>query len=161
MPETTAIRTPTAKISVPMTLTWGGRPTRVAPQIHSGKVTVVPAVKLVTTKSSMDSARASSTPERIAGRIIGKVTFQNVIHGDAPRSAAASSMERSRVSTRARTTTATNEIENMMCAIVMVAAPRPTPSETKRVSSDAPMISSGEEIAANMIRFSEPEPRNR
>ena len=34
----TAISTPTAKISVPMTLTCGGRPTRVAPQIHSGNV---------------------------------------------------------------------------------------------------------------------------
>ena len=44
----TAPRTPIAKMSVPMTLTCGGMPTRVAPQIHSGNVLVVPAVKAVT-----------------------------------------------------------------------------------------------------------------
>src|SRR3954469_8884161 len=157
----TAISTPTPKISVPMTLTCGGRPTRVAPQIHSGNVTVLPAVKLVTTKSSMDSANASRMPENTAGRMIGKVTFQNVVHGVAPRSAAASSIERSRVTTRARTMAATNEIENMMCAITIVVKPGPTLSDTNSESSDAPMISSGEEMVLNMITFSVPEPRKR
>jgi hypothetical protein len=93
--------------------------------------------------------------------MIGKVTFQNVVHGLAPRSAAASSIERSSVMTRERTTTATNEIENMMCAIAIVTGPRPLPTETNRLSSEAPMMSSGEEIAANMSRLNEPAPRKR
>src|SRR3954453_9306644 len=157
----TAISTPTPKISVPITLTCGGRPTRVEPQIHSGNVTVLPAVKLVTTKSSMDSANASRMPEKTAGRMIGKVTFQNVVHGVAPMSAAASSIERSRVTTRARTMAATNEIENMMCAITIVVKPGPTFSDTNSDSSDAPMMSSGDEIVLNMITLSVPEPRKR
>src|SRR4029453_17230813 len=114
--DTTAISTPVMKMSVPMTFTWGGSPTRVAPQIHNGKVVVVPAVKLVTTKSSIDSANASIMPEATAGRMIGKVIRQNVVHGLAPRSAAASSMDRSRVSTRARPTTETKEDENRVWA---------------------------------------------
>src|SRR3712207_5557533 len=103
-----------------------------AAQVHSGKETmvpadkigtmmekrrVVPAVKFVTTKSAMDSAKASIMPGNTAGRMNEKVTRRNVVHGVAPRSAAASSIERSRVSSRARTTTATNEMENITCAI--------------------------------------------
>ena len=39
----------TRKISVPSTFTSGGMPTRLAPNTHSGKVTVRPALKRVMT----------------------------------------------------------------------------------------------------------------
>src|SRR5690606_33801516 len=152
---------PTAKMSVPMTLTCGGRPTRVEPQIHSGKVVVVPEVKFVMTKSSMERAKASMKPESTAGKMTGNVTRQNAVHGPAPRSRAASSMNGSRVSTRARTTTATNEIENITCEIRIVTMPRPIPALTKNESSAAPVTSSGEEMVANMMKLVVPSPRNR
>ena len=57
-----------------------------ADQIHSGNVSVVPAVKLVMMKSSIDSANASSAPAITPGMISGRVTSRNVVHGPAPRS---------------------------------------------------------------------------
>src|SRR3972149_1138078 len=42
------------KMTVPMTLTCGGRLLRMVPQIQTGNVLVVPDVKLVTTKSAME-----------------------------------------------------------------------------------------------------------
>src|SRR5262245_11118897 len=133
-----AISTPTAKIRVPMMFTCGGRPTRVEPHTHSGNVWMtVPAANCVMTKSSMDSANASNAPESTAGKIDGKVTSQKVVHGPAPRSRAASSVYRSNVNTRARTTTATNEIENITWATRIVAKPRPRLRLTKYDSSEA------------------------
>ena len=45
----TATNTPNVKMSVPITLTCGGTPSRVAPKTHNGKVCVFPATKLVMT----------------------------------------------------------------------------------------------------------------
>src|SRR5829696_7478400 len=45
----TAMATPPRKISVPITLTWGGTPIRVAPYTQIGKVSTWPLTKLVTT----------------------------------------------------------------------------------------------------------------
>ncbi len=45
----TAMATPPRKISVPITFTWGGTPTRVAPYTQRGKVSTWPLTKLVTT----------------------------------------------------------------------------------------------------------------
>ena len=59
--------------------------------MNSGKVIVLPAVKLVMTKSSIDRLNASSAAAMMPGRMSGKVTFQNVVHSFAPRSIAASS----------------------------------------------------------------------
>jgi hypothetical protein len=92
---------------VPITFTCGGTPTRVAPNTQIGKVCVWPELKLVITKSSIDSANDSRAPARIPGKISGRVTLRKVAHGLAPRSWAASSRVRSKPARRARTVTAT------------------------------------------------------
>src|SRR5215471_19275329 len=89
------------------------------------------------------------------------VTRRNVVNGLAPRSRAASSIDGSRVSTRARTTTATNDSENMMCAIMIVGSPRPTLNVTNMDSSEAPSTISGAEMQANISRLNDAWPRNR
>src|SRR6185312_10853200 len=62
------------------------------PNIQIGSVcTVGPAVNVVTTISSKDSANARIAPATSAPRIIGNVTYRNVCQGDAPRSDDASS----------------------------------------------------------------------
>ena len=78
---------------------------------------------MVVTKSSIDSANASSAPAITPGMIIGRVTSRNVSHGPAPRSWAASSSDRSRVSIRARTVIATKDMQNTTCARRMVTSP--------------------------------------
>ena len=73
-------------------------------KIHSGSVCNPGAVvKVVTTISSKDSAKASSAPATSAERSCGKVTSRKVWNGVAPRSIDASSSDvpvrRSRAST--------------------------------------------------------------
>src|SRR6185436_10035449 len=73
-----------------MTGAWLGR--NRFPKIQIGSVcTAGPAVNVVTTISSKDSANASTAPATSEPRIIGKVTYLNVCQDDAPRSADASS----------------------------------------------------------------------
>jgi putrescine transport system permease protein len=66
-----------------------------------------PDTKLVITRSSHDSVKASSHPEMIAGRMIGSVMTKNTFAGRAPRSIAASSSDSSNVVRRDCTTTVT------------------------------------------------------
>ena len=54
----------------------------------------------------------------------GSVTFRNVIHALAPRSWAASSSDRSKPASRARTVMATNAMQNITCARKSVTNPR-------------------------------------
>src|SRR5581483_8481036 len=96
---------PTAimKMAVPMTLICGGTATRAAPQTNSGNVIVVPALKYVITKSSIDKAKASRPAARIPGAMSGSVTRKKVTSSLAPRSIAASSRCLSKPTSRART----------------------------------------------------------
>jgi hypothetical protein len=81
--------------------------------ISSGRVLdPTPATKNVMTKSSNESVKARSAPAMTPGSISGSVTRRNVWIGLAPRSWAASSMERSMPERRARTTMVTNEMVN-------------------------------------------------
>ena len=61
-----------------MTFTCGGAPMRAAPQTNSGNVVSEPELKYVTTKSSIEIAKHSSSAARIAGAISGSVTFRKV-----------------------------------------------------------------------------------
>src|ERR1700730_418716 len=70
---------------------WVGRD-RLA-KIQMGRVSWEPAVNVVTTISSNDSAKARSAPASSAERITGKVTWRNVRQGSAPRSADASTRD--------------------------------------------------------------------
>ena len=68
------------------------------------------------TKSSIESANASSAAPINPGVSSGRVTVRKVVSGVAPRSRAASSSWRSKPISRERTTITTNEIENMTWA---------------------------------------------
>ena len=68
------------------------------------------------TKSSIESAKASSAAPTSPGVSSGRVTVRNVVSGVAPRSRAASSSRRSKPISRERTTMTTKEIENITWA---------------------------------------------
>ena len=74
-------------------------------------------MKLRTTKSSIESAKASIAPAMIPGQISGRVIFRKVVNGSAPRSLAASSRLRSKPISRERTTITTKLMQNMTWAI--------------------------------------------
>src|SRR5258708_703615 len=70
---------PTAKMALPNTKTWGGMPTRVAAYTHTGNGTDEPLTELEGTKSSVDKANAIKAPASTPGTmldsvILGKVT---------------------------------------------------------------------------------------
>ena len=75
--------------------------------MNIGNVCVLPAVKFVMTKSSIERLNARSAAATMPGRMSGKVTFQKVVHSVAPRSIAASSRWRGKPVSRARTVTTT------------------------------------------------------
>ena len=86
----------------------GLTPRRTAEYILIGKVVEEgPEVKDAITRSSSDRVKAKSHPEITAGAMIGSVTRRKVSKGVAPRSSAASSSERLKVTNRDDTTTET------------------------------------------------------
>ncbi len=66
-----------------------------------------PATKLAITTSSRDRANDKSHPRTMLGKIIGSVITKNTFSGDAPRSSAASSIDRSKSCKRAWTSIVT------------------------------------------------------
>jgi len=79
----------------------------------------------------------------MAGKISGSVMVRNVFSGGQPRSIAASSRLRSKVSSRDCTTTVTKLSVSVVWAIVTVQKPRSRSSATNRSSSDSPTMTSG------------------
>src|SRR4051794_9326795 len=102
-----------------------------------------PLVKNESTKSSKVRANTSSPDERIAGQSAGSVTSRSEPSRVAPRSIAASSCSRFRAASRARTTTVTYEIENVICASITVSRDSLKLSWVKRSSADTPATISG------------------
>jgi len=102
-----------------------------------------PEVKLAMTRSSSDRVKARIQPDATAGAMIGSVISKKVRTGGEPRSSAASSIERSKVSKRDCTTTATKHMVSVVWASVMVQKPRSRPIATKSSSSDRPVMTSG------------------
>jgi hypothetical protein len=124
-------------------------------------VTVVPELKLVTTKSSIESAKASRAAARIPGKISGSVTSRKVWNGLAPRSVAASSRLRSNPIRRERTTTTTKLMQNMTCAISSVSKPSDgVPRMRKKERSEAPITTSGVAIGMTIRKFAVRRPKN-
>src|SRR5690554_3795376 len=98
----------TSRIRLATALISGFTPRRTAEKISIGKVVEPgPETKLASTKSSSDRAKAIMKPAASEGTIIGTVIRKNTCQGRAPRSIAASSMERSTSRRRAATITAT------------------------------------------------------
>ena len=98
----------TAIVKVASTLISGLTPRRTFENTTIGSVLLPgPDVKLEITRSSHDSVKASSQPERMAGKLIGSVMTKKTYMGRAPRSIAASSRDVSKVASRDCTTTVT------------------------------------------------------
>ena len=110
---------------------------------------------------------ASSQPEITAGIIIGSVMMKKTFSGVAPRSIAASSMERSSSRSREEITTATYAVQKVTCASQMVSIPRSAgqpmacASATNSSSSDRPVMTSGITSGAVIINAKPFAPRKR
>ena len=91
------MHTPTVTITIKIVakaLISGDTPNLTLEKINMGNVVAPgPETKLEITKSSRESVKASSQPEIIAGKIIGRVISQITLAGVAPRSIAASSRD--------------------------------------------------------------------
>ncbi len=125
-------------------------------------MTWLPALKYVTTKSSIEIAKQSASEARMAGAISGSVTLVNVVSSFAPRSIAASSRWRSNPIRRAFTVTTAKLMQNMMCAIRIVQKPNVMKLVMfrKSVSSEAPRTISGVESGRKTRMFVVARPRN-
>ena len=119
--------------------------------MYSGRVLLpTPALKLVMTRSSNDSAKAIMPPAAIAGARSGSVTWRKVLTADAPRSRAASSRCGSSPIARARTMTATYDTQNVTCASeIWVNDPWPPKTWEKKSSRLMPMTISGVTIGSS------------
>ncbi len=97
-----------SRIRLATALISGFTPRRTAEKISIGRVVEPgPETKLASTRSSSDSAKESMPPAASEGAIIGMVIRKNTFQGRAPRSIAASSIDRSSSRRRAITTIAT------------------------------------------------------
>src|SRR5258708_37155446 len=86
----------------------GLTPSRTFENTTMGRVLLPgPDVKLEITRSSHDNVKASSHPDKIAGKMMGSVMTKNTLTGRAPRSMAASSSAVSKVDRREFTITVT------------------------------------------------------
>ncbi|CAH0220524.1 hypothetical protein SRABI112_02362 [Pseudomonas mediterranea] len=97
-----------SRIRLATALISGFTPRRTAENTSIGKVVDPgPDTKLANTRSSRDNANDIMPPAASDGAIIGMVIRMKTFHGRAPRSMAASSMDRSSSRKRDETTTAT------------------------------------------------------
>src|SRR5580692_7162840 len=98
----------TVSVMVASTLISGLTPRRTLENTTMGSVLLPgPDVKLEITRSSQDRVKASSHPDRMAGKMIGRVMTKNTFKGRAPKSIAASSKAVSKVARRELTITVT------------------------------------------------------
>ena len=98
---------------------------------------------MLITTSSKDMANASSTPDRIAGRICGSITSRNTCHFDAPRSKAASSREWSIPTSLALTIVKIYGTQNVVWAITNVTIPNGRPIRENTDKNTIPRMISG------------------
>ena len=141
---------------------------RTAEKISIGKVVEPgPETKLASTKSSNDSAKDIIAPAAREGAIIGTVIRKNTFQGLAPRSIAASSIERSISRKRDDTNTATYAVQKVVWAIQMVITPRSIGQPiscamaTNNSSKDRPVITSGITSGAVTMPPNNVRPRKR
>ncbi len=87
--------------------------------------------------------KQSSQAATIDGAITGRVTYRNAASGEHPRSRAASSSDRSKLTSRADITTDAKHMAKVVCASTIVVIPRPMSSEMNNNSRESPVITSG------------------
>src|SRR3954468_21126111 len=116
-----------------------------------------------TTKSSIDSANTTRKPAAIAGASSGSSTRRSTSQGGAPRSAAASSTSKPIVTSRPRTISTTQEIENVTWPITCAGVPSPTNENADVNSRNIPTAntSSGVTSGSGISTLAVPDPRPR
>src|SRR5690606_24236888 len=145
----------------PSTFACGGMPRLAETYTNLVKVeNAEPELQFVMMKSSKLSENASSPAARMPGTSSGKVTRQKAAHGEAYRSAAASSRRGSRLATRALTVTTTKEMQNMTWAITTVVKPGRIAIDRNCARRAAPSTTSGVDIGRKIRRFASVRPRN-
>ena len=102
-----------------------------------------PATKKVITKSSSERVIAVKNPEIIPGIHTGSVIFRKMCFSLAPKSWAASMMEKSNSSSRAMTIRKTKGRLKVVWATKMVNKPRGMPTPAKKIERDTPRMISG------------------
>ena len=104
-----------SRIRLATALISGLTPRRTAENTSIGNVVEPgPDTKLASTRSSSDRAKDIMAPAASEGAIIGMVIRKNTFQGLAPKSMAASSIDRSSSRNRADTTTATYAAQNVV-----------------------------------------------
>ncbi len=118
-------------------------------------------------RARRSAVKAKSQPDRMAGKMVGRVMSHITCQGREPRSIAASSIARSDWIMRACTTVVTKTMEKVMCARVMVVKPRwpgqPIQSAIRMnsISDEMPVITSGITRGAVTMPVNRTRPRKR
>src|SRR4051794_11839118 len=94
-------------------------------------------------KSSKERVKAINAPEKIPGRMSGKVTFQKIFQGGAPRSLAASSKDSSKPWSLDFTVMITYETLKVTCAKIIEKVPSTNFKTTNQMSNERPKTISG------------------
>ena len=130
-------------------------------KIHSGRVCRPgPAVKVVTTISSNDSANASSAPASRAPRRAGNVTRRQVVHGVAPRSIDASSTVPDIRRSRAEALLTTTTMQKVACPTTNVRNVSPPRNPVNRVFRAIPVTMPGSAIGSTTSSDTASRPKN-
>ncbi len=161
------IRVTTVMVMVASTLISGLTPRRTFENTTMGKVLLPgPDVKLEITRSSHDRVKASSHPDKMAGKMMGSVMTKNTLSGRAPQ-IHRGFLERGVESRQTRVHDHRDiGIENVMCPMVMVVMPRPAghpincSRATNSSSSDSPVMTSGMTSGAVVMALRVKRPLN-
>ena len=120
----------------------------------------LPETKNVITKSSNDIVTAIIKPERIPGIIAGIITLSMVCFSVAPRSWAASIIEKSNSSILAVTIRYTKGKQKVVWAAKIVNNPKGTFIPAKKISIETPIITSGKIMGRKLMVCIYERPRN-
>ena len=154
-------------IMVASAFIFGLTPSRTLEKTFIGKVVEPgPETKLAITKSSNDNVKPKSHAANKAGEMMGRVITKKTFNGDAPKSIAASSIERSTSRNRDERMTVTKAVLKVTWAIKIVSIPLPAGQPkacsiaTKRSNRERPVITSGITNGAVIMPANVKWPRN-
>lgn len=133
-------------------LITGDTPKRIIEYTYSGSVVEPgPDTKKVMTKSSSDMVTAIKNPDKIPGKMAGTITLSIACRSVAPKSYAASTMEKSNSSMRARIIKKTNGRQKVVCAAKIENKPSGSFMPEKKITVDTPIITSGKTMGKKLI----------
>ena len=130
----------------------GETPKRIIEYTYRGSVVEPgPETKKVITKSSSDMVIAIKNPDIIPGKIAGTITLNMVCLSVAPKSYAASTIEKSNSSMRAKIIKNTKGRQKVVCAVKIEKSPKGSFIPEKKMSMETPIITSGNTMGKKLI----------